>query len=157
MNHSGNEHLSSESPRAAVLTKDFASNIWYTLCLSSGPTCWRTAGANPSWRKRREKDFGHCLIKFWGINDICSVAPSLHPPPHLWCMCTLTAAMQKYHPERTTSLKKMTDKGRAIFLRLLLFSCLNSIEKAITALLGPTCWYEILIGRYRLKRAIKAK
>lgn len=31
MNHSGNEHLSSGSPRAGLLTKEFASNIYYTL------------------------------------------------------------------------------------------------------------------------------
>lgn len=43
MNHSGNEHLSSGSPRAGVLTKDFVSNIWYTLYFSTGKRCWNTA------------------------------------------------------------------------------------------------------------------
>lgn len=43
MNHSGNEHLSSGSPQAQVLTKDFASNIWNTLYLSTGQGCWNTA------------------------------------------------------------------------------------------------------------------
>lgn len=55
------------------------------------------------------------------------------------------------------SRKRRSDKGRTIFLGLLLFSCLNSIEKSITALLDPTCWYEMLIIHYRLKKAIKAE
>lgn len=42
MNHSGNERLSFGSPRAEVLTQDFASNIWYTLCFSSGQGWWNT-------------------------------------------------------------------------------------------------------------------
>jgi len=43
MNHSGNEHLSSGSPQAALLTKDFAPNIWYTLYFSTGQGCWNTS------------------------------------------------------------------------------------------------------------------
>lgn len=43
MNHSGNEHLSSGSPQAGVLTKDFVPNIWYTLYFSTGQGCWNTA------------------------------------------------------------------------------------------------------------------
>lgn len=93
MNHSGNEHLSSGSPRAGLLTKDFVSNIWYTLYFSTGQGCWnteRSAGPDVGARGRKKVsavDVGKRTQAIPQCKPLKIAAiPSLPPNP---CICVL--------------------------------------------------------------------
>lgn len=180
MNHSGNERLSSGSPQAGVLTKDFASNIWYTLYFSTGRVCWNTAHVMECFTESytggkkvfalhvRKWTVGHyttqtCTVMQWsGPGWIFS--PSVIREFMFSCVIKKSNKIIRGGGGVTTLRQplrnSLPDKVHCIYLCLLLFFCLDSIKsctEAITALLAPTCWYKILIGHYHLKRAIKAE
>lgn len=141
MNHSGNEHLSSGSPQAGVLTKDFAPNIWYTLYFSTGQGCWNTAHVmdcfteSDTGGKRvfvlhvrkwvgaitQHKPAGECKwLHGQGTTEVCSEADSILSPSQILEFMLLICVLFNKKEKNIIrgSLRAITRLGQPLRTRL---------------------------------------